>query len=66
MITDEELRESLRWYRNHYGAVLKTRSVFETWVIGHFRSYPKAAREITERMVELELIQINNGMVEIL
>ena len=66
MITDEELRKALQWYVGRNCRKPTERSVFETWVIGHFHSYPKAAREITERMVELELVKVRKGIVEIL
>ena len=65
MVTDEEIRKSLKWYIGYRGKKPVARSVFETWVIGHFHSFPKAARDITERMVELELVKIKKGIVEI-
>lgn len=66
MITDEELKKSLRWYLDYYGKRTTAKPVFETWLIGRFHTYPKAAREILEKMIELELVKVVHGMVKIL
>lgn len=66
MVTDKELREAIEYHKGHYLSQTSTRSIFETYLCGHFHSYPKGVRPILHRMKELGLVREKNGMVEIL
>ena len=55
-ITDNDLKEFAKWYKNHFGKREDAESVFVTCLCGHFHSYPKAMMEVVKRMRDLSLI----------
>lgn len=65
MTSDSELKEAIRFHNQHYGDKEVPKSVFETFLCGHFHTYPRAAREIMELMSEKELVVVKKGMVHI-
>jgi hypothetical protein len=64
-VTDEELRESIAWYKDYYRSKTTNKSIFETYLCGYFHSYPKGVRPIIDRMKELGLVKMKQGMVEV-
>lgn len=56
-INDNDLREFVKWYKNHYGKREDAESVFVTCLCGHFHSYPKAMKEIVKRMADIGIIK---------
>ena len=64
-ITDKELREFCKWYKNHFRKDSDVESVFVTCMCGHFHSYPKAMKDVMKRMQALRLITINKEKITI-
>lgn len=65
MATDKELRESIEWYKDYYRSKTTTKSIFETYLCGYFHSYTKGVRPLIDRMKELGLVKMKQGMVEV-
>jgi len=64
-MSDTELIEGVKWWKHHYRKTEVTKSCFETFVCGHFHTYPKRARYIAEEMQQLGLISIHKGIVKV-
>ena len=65
-MSDEKLRECVAWYIRHHGRKETDVGEFETYLCGHFRTFPREAREIRNEMRDLELISIEGRKVIIL
>lgn len=65
-MTDDKLRECVAWYIRHHGRKETDVTVFETFVCGHFRTFPREAREIRRELQDLGLVSVSDGKVVIL
>ncbi len=65
-ITDNDLREFVKWYKNHYGKREDMESVFVTCLCGHFHSYPKAMNEVVKRMADIGIIKKGKEKITII
>ncbi len=64
-ISDTELRDFCKWYKDRNKKAIDEESVFITCMCGHFHSYPKAMKEQLKRMNVLGLITTNKGTITI-
>jgi len=62
-MTDTELSQAIRWYIGHYEKKETSKSCFETFVCGHFHTYPRNARFIMQEMENIGLISVSKGIV---
>lgn len=62
-VSNEELNEFCRWYKEHYGKSESSESAFITCMCGHFHTYPKEAKVLLSRLKGLELITQKRNIV---
>ena len=62
-VSDSELQEFCRWYKNHYGRSESYESAFITCLCGHYHTYPKQAKKILERLTSMGLISQKRNIV---
>lgn len=62
-ITDDDLREFVRWYRDFHGSRPTDGSVITTCMCGYFGTFPKAAKKLLARCDSLELVIVDGGVV---
>ncbi len=65
-MTDKELKEAVEFFKEHYQKKATSRSKFETFICGAFRTYPRNARFIMEEMENVGLICVSRQNVTIL
>ena len=57
-MTDTELSQAVRWFVDHYEKKETSKSCFETWICGHFHTYPRNAQFIMQEMENIGLISV--------
>lgn len=62
-ITDSELQEFCRWYKNHYGRSESYESAMVTCLCGHYHTFPKEAKRILARLKGLDLMSQKGNIV---
>lgn len=62
-ITDSELQEFCRWYKNHYGRSESYESAMVTCLCGHYHTFPKEAKRILARLKGLDLLSQKRNIV---
>jgi hypothetical protein len=62
-MTDKELIAAVNWYKHHHGGKPVEKSVFTTFICGHFHTFPRRATEIMDDMKDLGLINSHKGIV---
>ena len=62
-MTDIELSEAVRWYKERYGKGETTQNVFETYLCGFFHTYPRNARFLLHEMENIGIISVSKGNV---
>ena len=62
-ITEDNLREFLRWYQEFHGSRPADESVITTCMCGYFGTFPKAANKLLARCDVLELVNVDDGVV---
>ena len=62
-ITDSELQEFCRWYKNHYGTSESYESAMVTCLCGHYHTFPKEAKRILARLKGLDLLSQKRNIV---
>lgn len=62
-VTDNELQEFCRWYKNYFCKREEKGSVIETCLCGRFHTYTKRAKELLKRCESLNLLAIKKDIV---
>lgn len=62
-ITDSELQEFCRWYKDHYGRSESYESAMVTCLCGHYHTFPKEAKRILARLKGLDLLSQKRNIV---
>lgn len=62
-ITDSELQEFCRWYKDHYGRSESYESAMVTCLCGHYHTFPKEAKRILARLKVLDLLSQKRNIV---
>lgn len=62
-MNDEQLKEAVEFFKEHYGQNGTSKSKFETFLCGHFHTYPRNARFIMQEMENIGLISVFKGNV---
>lgn len=62
-ITDSELQEFCRWYKDHYGRSESYESAMVTCLCGHYHTFPKEAKRILARLKGLDLLSQKGNIV---
>lgn len=64
-ILDQELVEFCRWYKDYYGKAESYESAMITCLCGRFHTFPKQAKKILSRLVDMDLVTIKRHMVNL-
>ena len=62
-MTDEQLKEAVEYFKEHYQQNGTSKSKFEVYICGYFHTYPKHARFIIEEMENIGIISVSKGNV---
>jgi len=62
-ITDSELQEFCRWYKEHYGKSESYESAMITCLCGHYHTFPKQAKKLFARLKSLDLMSQKRNIV---
>lgn len=56
MVSDRELQDFCKWYKEHFGKSGERKSVVVVCLCGHFHTFPKNANELLKRCKSLNLL----------
>ena len=62
-MTDEQLKEAVEYFKEHYQKNGTSKSKFEVYICGYFHTFPSQARFIIEEMENIGLISVSKGNV---
>lgn len=62
-MTDEQLKEAVEYFKEHYQKNGTSKSKFEVYICGYFHTFPRHARYIIEEMENIGIISVSKGNV---